>query len=83
MTTQAPGSNVRTVAATAVTPSRRHVVLRKLCAVFAGIAGVGAILGGFTGYWSTYRAVTTELQTPLAPKLARPDFPLPCCRSQI
>src|SRR5262249_31902222 len=37
-------------------------------AAFAWFAGIGAILGGFTGYWSTYRTGTTEFLTPVASK---------------
>jgi len=68
MTMQARESNTRSVAKSASTPDRRRMALRKLGAIFAGIAGVGAILGGLTGYWSTYRAVTAELLAPPAPK---------------
>src|SRR5947209_18760790 len=39
-----------------------------ICPGFACCAGIGAILGGLTGYWSTYRTVTTELLTPVASK---------------
>ena len=68
MTTQARESKTRSAAKSASTPDRHRVALRKLGAIFAGIAGVGAILGGMTGYWSTYRAVTAELLAPAAPK---------------
>ena len=37
-------------------PGARRL-LRKIAGMLAGFAGVGAILGGFTGYWTTYRAV--------------------------
>jgi adenylate cyclase len=50
-------------------PVRHRIALRKIGAIVAGFAGVGAVLGGLTGYWSTYRTVTTEL---LAPAVARP-----------
>jgi TolB-like protein/cytochrome c-type biogenesis protein CcmH/NrfG len=49
-------------------PSRRRAASRRIGAVFAAIAGLGAILGGLTGYWSTYRAVTAELLAPPASK---------------
>jgi hypothetical protein len=52
----------------ASTPYRRHIPLRKFGAVFAGIAGIGGILSGLTGYWSTYHAVTTELAAPTHPE---------------
>src|SRR6516162_2262844 len=68
MTTQARESKTRSAAKSASTPDRHRAALRKLGAIFAGIAGVGAILGGLTGYWSTYRAVTAELLAPAAPK---------------
>ena len=68
MTTQARESKTRSAAKSASTSDRHRAALRKLGAIFAGIAGVGAILGGLTGYWSTYRAVTAELLAPPAPK---------------
>ena len=68
MMTQAPGPNAHSAAAPVVKPGRHHVALRKVGAVFAGIAGIGAVLGGLTGYWSTYRVVTSELSAPAAPK---------------
>jgi len=52
------------------TPVRRRVALQRIGAVLAAFAGVGAILGGLTGYWSTYRTVTTELLAPAPRKLA-------------
>jgi adenylate cyclase len=58
----------RPSAAPAWKPVRRRASLQKIGAAFAWFAGVGAILGGLTGYWSTYRAVTTELVAPAAPK---------------
>src|SRR5215831_6855723 len=63
-----PDSDARPSAAPASTPVRRLVGLRRIGAAFAWLAGVGAILGGLTGYWSTYRTVTTELLPPAASK---------------
>lgn len=48
----------------ASTLERRCIALRKLGAILAGVAGIGGILGGVTGYWSTYHALTTELLAP-------------------
>src|SRR5262249_26320767 len=61
-------SDTRPSAAPASKPVRRLAGLRRVGAGFAWFAGVGAILGGLTGYWSTYRTVTTELLTPVASK---------------
>ena len=36
--------------------------------MLTALAGVGAILGGFTGYWTVYRAVQTETRTPAEPE---------------
>ena len=58
-----PESDARASAAPASNPVRRLAGLRKIGTAFAWFAGVGAILGGLTGYWSTYRTVTTELLT--------------------
>jgi hypothetical protein len=77
MPTEELESEKRSPAAPASKPVRRRAGLRKIGAAFAWLAGVGAILGGLTGYWSTYRTVTTELLAPA------PDFRSPCCRSPI
>src|SRR5262249_4039792 len=61
-------SEKRSTAAPTSKPVRRLAGLRRIGAAFAWLAGVGAILGGLTGYWSTYRTVTTELLTPAASK---------------
>src|SRR5215813_14440526 len=58
----------RSSAAPASTPAGRRATLRRIGVAFAWFAGVGAILGGLTGYWSTYRTVTTELLPPAASK---------------
>src|SRR5262245_4075624 len=63
-----PESDARPSAAPASKPVRRLAGLRRIGAAFAWFAGVGAILGGLTGYWSTYRTVTTELLPPAASK---------------
>jgi TolB-like protein len=60
--------SIRVATSSASTPYRRHIALRKFGAVFAGIAGIGGILGGLTGYRSTYHAVTAELAAPTLPK---------------
>jgi TolB-like protein/Tfp pilus assembly protein PilF len=67
MTMKESQSYPRPAVAAAPKPVRR-IALRKIGAVLAGFAGVGAVLGGLTGYWSTYRAVTTELLAPAPPK---------------
>src|SRR5262249_47778973 len=61
-------SEKRSPAAPASKPVRRLVGLRRLGAAFAWLAGVGAILGGLTRYWATYRTGPTELLTPAASK---------------
>jgi TolB-like protein len=68
MPTEDLESEKRSPAAPASKPVRRLAGLRRIGAAFAWLAGVGAILGGLTGYWSTYRTVTTELLTPAASK---------------
>lgn len=47
--------------------ARRHL-LRRIAGILAGFAGVGAVLGGLTGYWTTYRAVQTEIRAPVEPE---------------
>jgi adenylate cyclase len=68
MPTEKPNSDMLASVALAPTPVRRRVALQRIGAVVAAFAGVGAILGGLTGYWSTYRTVTTELLAPPARK---------------
>src|SRR5215472_1011639 len=68
MPTEELESEKRSTAAPTSKPVRRLAGLRKIGAAFAWLAGVGAILGGLTGYWSTYRTVTTELLPPAASK---------------
>jgi hypothetical protein len=63
-----PESDERPSAAQASKPVRCLAGLRRIGTAFAWLAGVGAILGGLTGYWSTYRTVTTELLPPAASK---------------
>jgi TolB-like protein len=69
MTMHEPNSQALKSATSAPPPVRRRIALQRIGAVVAAFAGVGAILGGLTGYWSTYRAVTNEL---LAPATRRP-----------
>jgi adenylate cyclase len=68
MATEELESEKRSPAAPASKPVRRRAAFRKIGAAIAWFAGVGAILGGLAGYWSTYRTVTTELLTPAASK---------------
>ena len=68
MPTEELESEKRSTAAPTSKPVRRLAGLRRIGAAFAWLAGVGAILGGLTGYWSTYRTVTTELLPPAASK---------------
>ena len=42
----------------------RSRVLKRITGILAGVAGLGAILGGLTGYWTTYRTVRTEFSLP-------------------
>src|SRR5215470_6925330 len=68
MPTEELESDRRSSAAPASKPVRRRATLQKIGAAIAWVAGVGAILGGLAGYWSTYRTVTTELLASPAPK---------------
>ena len=47
-------------------PDARRRKLRKIGGVIAGVAAVGTVLAGLTGYWSTYRTVTKEILAPVA-----------------
>jgi TolB-like protein/Tfp pilus assembly protein PilF len=64
MTTEQPESEVPPAGQPIAQPARRLITLQRIGALFAGVAGIGAILGGFTGYWTAYRAVTTEFHAP-------------------
>jgi TolB-like protein/Tfp pilus assembly protein PilF len=64
MTSEQPEFNVSQAAEPAAQPARRVVARQRIGTLFAAVAGVGAVLGGLTGYWSAYRTVTTELLAP-------------------
>src|SRR5215472_6052561 len=49
--------------------ARRRIV-RRIAGILAGVAGVGAVLGGLAGYWTTYRTLRSEFHAP-----AEPDVP--------
>lgn len=68
MTVEEPDLDLRAPSVQVSEPTRRRIALRRIGAVFAGVAGIGAVLGGFTGYWSAYRTVTTEFRAPVPPK---------------
>jgi TolB-like protein/cytochrome c-type biogenesis protein CcmH/NrfG len=68
MPTEELESDKRSSAAPASKPAGRRATLQRIGTAIAWFAGVGAILGGLAGYWSTYRTVTTELLAPPAPK---------------
>src|SRR5215471_14760055 len=68
MTVEEPDLDLRAPSVQVSEPTRRRIALRRIGAVFAGVAGIGAVLGGFTGYWSAYRTVTTEFLAPALPK---------------
>src|SRR5262249_2641431 len=68
MPTEELESEKRSPAAPASKPLRRLAGLRKIGAAFAWLAGVGAILGGMTGFWSTFRPARTKLPPPAASK---------------
>jgi len=74
MPTEELESDRRSSDAPASKPVRRRATLQKIGAAIAWVAGVGAILGGLAGYWSTYRTVTTELLASPAPKLMASRF---------
>jgi adenylate cyclase len=69
MTIEEPDTHVPKPLPAAPAPVRPRVALQRIGAVVAAFAGVGAILGGLTGYWSAYRTVTTELLAPAPHKL--------------
>lgn len=46
---------------------RRYYSLRRISGLVAGLAAVGTVLAGLTGYWTTYRTVTRELLAPVKP----------------
>lgn len=54
---------------------RRH--MHRTGAIIAAVAGVGAVLGGLTGYWGTYKAVMQDFfhrEVAVAPKTLSPNF---------
>jgi adenylate cyclase len=58
-----------------VSGSKSHVRrgrLRKITAFVAGIAAVGTVLAGLTGYWTTYRTVMKEIVAPTKPGTIAP-----------
>src|SRR5262249_54750139 len=63
-----PESDARPSAAPASKPVRRLAGLGGTAGAFAWFGGVGAILGGLTGFWPPYRPVTPELLPPAASK---------------
>src|SRR5262249_29543675 len=68
MTAQEPESGETPSAAPTTKPHSRRVTFQKVGTILAAFAGVGAVLGGLTGYWSTYRLLSTELGVHAAPK---------------
>src|SRR5262249_3329516 len=80
MPTEELESEKRSPAAPVSKPVRRLAGLRRIGAAFVWFAGVGAILGGLTGYWSSHRTVTTPLlppppSKPMAPRLSSAGLP--------
>src|SRR5215475_14389123 len=45
----------------------RRWTLTRISGLVAGLAAVGTVLAGLTGYWTTYRTVTRELFAPVKP----------------
>src|ERR1700745_3883758 len=45
----------------------RRWTLKRISGLVAALAGVGTVLAGLTGYWTTYRTVTRELLAPVKP----------------
>jgi len=68
MTAQEPELGETPSAAPVTKPHPRRVTFQKVATILAAFAGVGAVLGGLTGYWSTYRLLSTELGAHAAPK---------------
>ena len=53
----------------------RRWTLTRISGLVAALAAVGTVLAGLTGYWTTYRTVTTELLAPVKPGPTAPTEP--------
>jgi len=61
MTTEDPKGEIAASGAPEPKPGVQRRKLRKIGGLLAGIAAVGTVLAGLTGYWTTYRTVTKEI----------------------
>src|SRR6516162_4269909 len=81
MTTEDPRIEIE-VARSGTPPPKanaRRWTLR-ISGLVAGLAAVGTVLAGLTGYWTTYRTVTREL---FAPEKPGPTAPAEAARYSI
>ena len=67
MTTEDPITEIEVPGSGAPAPNARRWTLRRISGLVAGLAAVGTVLAGLTGYWTTYRTVTRELLAPVKP----------------
>ena len=61
MTTEDSKTEIAPSGAPEPKPGTPRWKLRKIGGLLAGIAAVGTVLAGLTGYWTTYRTVTKEI----------------------
>ncbi|HML07943.1 MAG TPA: adenylate cyclase [Xanthobacteraceae bacterium] len=69
MTTEDPKTESEAPKSAAPQPKQeaRRWKWRKIGGLLAGVAAVGTVLAGLTGYWTTYRTVTKEIFAPASP----------------
>src|SRR6516164_1392151 len=69
MTTEDPITEIEVPRSGTPAPeaNARRWTLRRISGLVAGLAAVGTVLAGLTGYWTTYRTVTRELFAPVKP----------------
>jgi TolB-like protein len=69
MTTEDPKTEIEMPRSGTPAPkaNARRWTLRGISGLVAGLAAVGTVLAGLTGYWTTYRTVTRELFAPVKP----------------
>ncbi|WP_168195578.1 tetratricopeptide repeat protein [Bradyrhizobium sp. NAS80.1] len=69
MTTEDPKAEIEVSRSGTPAPmaNARRWTLRRISGPVAGLAAVGTVLAGLTGYWTTYRTVTGELFAPVKP----------------
>src|SRR5260370_15342798 len=69
MTTEDPKTEIEVPRSGTPAPeaNARRWTLRRISGLVVARAGVGTVLAGLTGYWTTYRTVTRELLAPVKP----------------